>query len=181
MCLTLGLILFLYIHILYIVILYYTLPSLLYSSPILSSIPFPLFPCSLLSTYLDHLIHSIRVGTKIDLLIFPTPIFPKLTPHVLSEWMVEVCGPYLCGVGRYRYQVERLTLGVILYIFLLLLLYIHIHTYIINYILYSSFLSSPLSPPIFLFFPIILLSCSSSPNIHSFPTPQNHSVLPFHP
>jgi hypothetical protein len=20
-----------------------------------------------------------------------------LTPHVLSEWMVEVCGKYLCG------------------------------------------------------------------------------------
>jgi hypothetical protein len=25
-------------------------------------------------------------------------IFPKLTPHVLSEWMVEVCGRYLCGI-----------------------------------------------------------------------------------
>jgi hypothetical protein len=28
------------------------------------------------------------------------PIFQinNLTPHVLSEWMVEVCGAYLCGV-----------------------------------------------------------------------------------
>jgi hypothetical protein len=25
-------------------------------------------------------------------------LFDVLTPHVLSEWMVEVCGKYLCGV-----------------------------------------------------------------------------------
>ena len=51
--------------------------------------------------------HSIRVGTSIGLFISCSS--GVLTPHVLSEWMVEVClidvrwmvevcGPYLCGV-----------------------------------------------------------------------------------
>ena len=42
---------------------------------------------SLISIYL---IHSIRVGIWISLFIFQTPL-PNSTPHVLSEWMVEVC------------------------------------------------------------------------------------------
>jgi hypothetical protein len=69
-------------------------------------------------------IHSILVGTYIYLFIFyqylpgqsdparsigvegrgrdwewlRCDVFYVLTPHVLSEWMVEVCGAYLCGV-----------------------------------------------------------------------------------
>jgi hypothetical protein len=50
--------------------------------------------------------------------------FDVLTPHVLSEWMVEVCGAYLCGV-RFMFRAaggllvfelfEHLTLGVLSY------------------------------------------------------------------
>ena len=97
-------------------------PSHLYFSLIFSSIPLPLPHSLLLLFFhsplpIPHLIqsirvgtslrlfilssnnpsqtiylsiHSIRVGTYITLFIFQTP--PKLTPHVLSEWMVEVCG-----------------------------------------------------------------------------------------
>ena len=67
-------------------------PLLLFSySPLL--IPPPLLSLSN--------IHSIRVGTSISLFMFlhPNPSSKNnLTPHVLSEWMVEVCGAYLCGV-----------------------------------------------------------------------------------
>ena len=40
---------------------------------------------TILSIYLS--IQSIRVGTSLRLFIF----HKNLTPHVLSEWMVEVC------------------------------------------------------------------------------------------
>ena len=66
-----------------------------------------------------------------------------LTPHKLSEWMVEVC-----RFEVYPYQVERLTLGVYVYI-TYILYYTHTYTYtylyyIIPYtiLFYSSFQSS---------------------------------------
>jgi hypothetical protein len=69
-----------------------------------SSIPLlPIFPSLLYNpsqySFLSHPnIHSILVGTWIHIFIF-FHLPPKyLTPHVLSEWMVEVCGAYLCGV-----------------------------------------------------------------------------------
>ena len=45
--------------------------------------------------------HSFYTCRSLVLLTYISSRFsccsPKLTPHVLSEWMVEVCGPYLCG------------------------------------------------------------------------------------
>jgi len=67
-------ILYYYTIILYIIISY----TILFSSALPNHLP----PQS------SYLIHSILVGTYIYLFIFN----PKyLTPHVLSEWMVEVC------------------------------------------------------------------------------------------
>ena len=70
------------------------------SSFLISSSPLPIFLFliyyllfHLLSIILPsfqssiNLIHSIRVGIWISLFIF----HKNLTPHVLSEWMVEVC------------------------------------------------------------------------------------------
>jgi hypothetical protein len=59
--------------------------SVLYSLPLLFYTPLFLLP--------NPLIHSILVGTWIHIFIFQTLLpFPNhlLTPHVLSEWMVEV-------------------------------------------------------------------------------------------
>jgi hypothetical protein len=43
-----------------------------------------------------HLIHlPLLPNPNLCLCSVLIPI-SKLTPHVLSEWMVEVCGPYLC-------------------------------------------------------------------------------------
>jgi hypothetical protein len=99
-----------------------------------------------------------------------------LTPHVLSEWMVEVCGAYLWGVvlafelvdGYLGFEIRCLTCGVILYItiihyYTLLLLYIiHYYYYILYLILYSSLLL--LSQPFFSssssLFPIFILYLS---------------------
>jgi hypothetical protein len=67
----------LYLSVLTYTYLYYpNLSSILHSSPLL--LFFPIYPT----------IHSILVGTYIYLFIFPP--LPNLTPHVLSEWMVEV-------------------------------------------------------------------------------------------
>jgi hypothetical protein len=94
-------------------IFYLSFPSNVFSSSHLSSsfpIPFTSFP-------LLPNIHSILVGTYIYLFIlfssillsfilylsvlgytylYSNPNQNNLTPHVLSEWMVEVCGAYLC-------------------------------------------------------------------------------------
>ena len=88
--------------ILYVSVLPYTyLYSLLIPSPLIYS--HPLFFCPspssqsiiltklLLSYSQSSNIHSIRVGTWICLFIFRQYIFQdNSTPHVLSEWMVEV-------------------------------------------------------------------------------------------
>jgi hypothetical protein len=83
----------------------YIINYTLLSYTILSS-PYLLFQSTRLSP--NHLsvfshplilpnIHSILVGTYIYLFIF---FFKNnLTPHKLSEWMVEVCGKYLCWDG----------------------------------------------------------------------------------
>ena len=77
-------ILYIIIHILlyyYYYILYYTLPS-----SDLSSIPFPIIHVPLQSS------HSKYTCRHLDILIYIPDSSPKyLTPHVLSEWMVEVC------------------------------------------------------------------------------------------
>jgi hypothetical protein len=97
-----------------------------------------------------------------------------LTPHVLSEWMVEVCGKYLCGVYVLRLSWWMLlTLGGILYYTLLLLYIILYYTLIIYYtytilllllyILYTILISSSHLSSI----PLSHLSHSSS---HSFYT-----------
>ena len=69
------------------------LPPLLPPYIPLPPLPNPLIPL-LFYLSLPLLIQSIRVGTWISLFIFQQyPIFPipnNLTPHVLSEWMVEV-------------------------------------------------------------------------------------------
>jgi len=88
-----------YYLILYSPLFFYLLPSTL---PNLLSSIFPITShlFHLLSPHLN--IHSILVGTyiysylySIRIFIFSPspPNFPSnLTPHVLSEWMVEVCG-----------------------------------------------------------------------------------------
>ena len=124
--LTCGIIYYILYYILY--ILYYTLlssySSLLLSSPFLlfpifhshlPSIspvsPFPSHPLIFLFPHLSSssfpsppyssitsiLIQSIRVGSYITLFIFH-PASDNSTPHVLSEWMVEVC-----RFHKYRY------------------------------------------------------------------------------
>ena len=110
-CLTLGVILYIIIiyyiiiHILLYTIIYYTL-LLLYiisytilfsSSDLFLSFPI-LIPSSSYSSSPSPLpsntllIQSIRVGIWISLFIF----HKNLTPHVLSEWMVEVCRFEVC-------------------------------------------------------------------------------------
>ena len=68
---------------------------LYYSIPIFFSAILPSFQSSFSSSSTPnpyHLIHSIRVGTWIHLFIFRGDSWDdNLTPHVLSEWMVEVC------------------------------------------------------------------------------------------
>jgi hypothetical protein len=72
--------------------IYLLLPSIppMFISIILSSnIPSYFLICSSVLLFLSN-IHSIRVDGSLGLFIFNPPP-PKLTPHVLSEWMVEVC------------------------------------------------------------------------------------------
>ena len=80
------------------------LPSILpSSSPLFLSLPFSSSPQSFLSHLLfsrfipshHSNIQSIRVGSSISLFIFSSDLSynipsQSLTPHVLSEWMVEV-------------------------------------------------------------------------------------------
>ena len=70
-------------------ILYYSIP--IFFSAILPILLIFLLLFSLPILYLSP-IHSIRVGTYITLFIFRGDSWDdNLTPHVLSEWMVEVC------------------------------------------------------------------------------------------
>ena len=96
-------ILYIIIHILLLyIILYYTyiihilsytyIPFLYPSSPptfLRSTPPSPLHSLLPLSSSVPN-IHSILVGTSIYLFISLMLWFSVLTPHVLSEWMVEV-------------------------------------------------------------------------------------------
>ena len=69
------------------------------SSPLLLFLPFPIFLSS--SVLFSHSSHSsslsplpipgIPVGTYLCLFILQSHLQDILTPHVLSEWMVEVC------------------------------------------------------------------------------------------
>ena len=65
-------------------------PNILFSSSLLfsSTSPFSSQPFPLSSSHPN--IHSILVGTSIYLFIFLPSSTDNLTPHVLSEWMVEV-------------------------------------------------------------------------------------------
>ena len=109
-----------------------------------------------------------------------------LTPHVLSEWMVEVCRFDKCGVRLGFDLVWCLTLGVIiLYITIIHILYYYIlyiilYIYILLlYILYYTllFCSSDLSS----FLTIFLLHLSSHPFLppsHLSPFLCSSSLLP---
>ena len=101
----------LYYYILYIyyysIIILYIIYYILYSSPSFSSLPpfpSPIFYLSLLLFFSSsfppppYLIQSIRVGIWIHLFIFNQYLINNLTPHVLSEWMVEVCRFEVWGV-----------------------------------------------------------------------------------
>ena len=110
-------------------------------------------------------------------------MFGNLTPHVLSEWMVEVFRfEVCCGVLCFE-LVDGLTLGVILLLYTIIIYYILYYTYytiiILHYILYLIYYTlllllffSPL--PISLLPPLpsfILFSLPSSSNPpHSFYT-----------
>ena len=86
-CYIIYYILYYYILYIYIYIYYY---YILLSYTILFLFFFSSFPSLPFYSYSNPLIHSIRVGTYIYLFIF----HKNLTPHVLSEWMVEVCRFY---------------------------------------------------------------------------------------
>ena len=93
----------LYYYILYYLILYSSIfysshlpflfrSSLLFLSSLLLFYSLPPLPHPLLSPPLLSSVHSIRVGTYIYLFIlYSSFLIQLLTPHVLSEWMVEVC------------------------------------------------------------------------------------------
>jgi len=105
-----------------------------------------------------------------------------LTPHVLSEWMVEVCGKYLCGVVlfvwcfrfRFRGGVDVWSYIVLLYLIYYYYYILYITIIILYTILYYTLLffsSSDLFLPIqsssllLLFHPLllpILISSSST-------------------
>ena len=87
---------------------HHSFPLLFYSSSS-SNIPLPILPSIFHSSYLLFLSypllslpspHShpplprILVGTYLCLFILQSHLQDILTPHVLSEWMVEVCGEY---------------------------------------------------------------------------------------
>jgi hypothetical protein len=100
--LTCGVYLILYITI--IILLYIILYIISYTILFFCSISLPLLlflfysiPPPSYSFYTCRYLHTL---IYISLSIIPFfPLFKNnLTPHVLSEWMVEVCGAYLCGV-----------------------------------------------------------------------------------
>ena len=141
-------------------ILFYLILYLLFLSPPLLPIPIyhsspsHSFPSLPLSSSFKVYVSVFGYPYLYYLLIFPIILSQISTPHVLSEWMVEVCGAYLCGVGlcfvlvltygvRLFCFVLMVTLGVILYItiiyyILYIIYYILDYTYIIiiYYILY---------------------------------------------
>ena len=173
-------------HILYITIiisyyiLYYTLPSIPFPSIFF---PFQSFPLIYSSDLSSALLFSYSPIPPLPLLLIPILSFlspsqsfwfkvyvsvlgytylyysqsDNSTPHVLSEWMVEVWCVEVYRVGfyvsfRFRFWAfEGLTLGVILYIISYIIIY-YTYTYIIYYyyyillylILYSSFYSFPI-------------------------------------
>ena len=98
-------------------ILYYSIP-IFFSAILPILLIFLPIPSILSFLYLSP-IHSIRVGTYITLFIFRGDSWDDiLTPHVLSEWMVEVCRFYLCGelcsllsvsIWRFELMFERLS------------------------------------------------------------------------
>ena len=178
--LTLGINYIIYYYIILLYLYYFSspIPFLFYSILSYSFFPYLLFPTLSFILYLSGLSYD-YLYYLIFLILSSQHSFliPKyLTPHVLSEWMVEV--------------VEDLTLGVYYILYIILLYYtlyiiiyyiLYLHYYIIHYyILYLYYTSSPflffLSPlPIYssnlissLFFPILFLS-----------HPNHSSHLPF--
>ena len=109
--LTLGVILCYVCVIYYIlyIILYYTLYLILYSSfssflfspSLISSLPlsfYLLFPFPIFFSQSQSSSHSKYTCRHLDILIYIPSVSDNLTPHVLSEWMVEVCRFYKCGI-----------------------------------------------------------------------------------
>jgi len=99
-----------------------------------SSILYPSLP------FYPSNIHSILVGTGIHLFIFNQYIYQdNLTPHVLSEWMVEVwCGEVyrVCVLCLIWCDVWYYILLYIYYYILLLYIYYYYYTIILLYIIY---------------------------------------------
>ena len=141
--------------------------------------------------------NSFYTCRHLDILIYVPIIWspPNLTPHVLSEWMVEVWCVYLCVVFDSSFvfvlAFERLVFDVRCYIVYYIILYytiiilLHIHYYILYTILYSSSIPplfssfpSPLPP-----FPISISSDLSSVLLlsspHSFPLPSLPPISSF--
>jgi len=126
-----------------------------------------LYSIYLISSHLPN--HSILVGTRIRLFIFFKPThLNHLTPHVLSEWMVEVWCVYKYVVLDYI----LLLLYIIYYTYTIIIHYI-IHTlyYILYIILYSSVL---------LFLPNYLFPSWSLPS-HLFPPSPSNLFFPSSP
>ena len=108
----------------------FPLPSV-YSPPNLSSI---------------HPIQSIRVGIWISLFMF----HKNLTPHVLSEWMVEVCRFEVCWNRVWMFDVWcYYILYYILYLIIILLLYLKLLLYSLQIYLLFFLPSSSLLPFLF--------------------------------
>ena len=87
----------LYIYIYYIIILLYTIPYTILFSSFLLSLPNLSFSSPLPIPSHSHSKYTCRY---LHILIYIHHIFPIiiLTPHVLSEWMVEVCRFYMYPV-----------------------------------------------------------------------------------
>jgi hypothetical protein len=52
-------------------------------------------------TFISHPIFILYLSVLTYTYLYSNPNQNNLTPHVLSEWMVEVCGAYLCWVLVY--------------------------------------------------------------------------------
>ena len=122
-------------------------PLLLFSSPLslpiipLPPIPSPFlsqssFPIPIFQPAHSQASHSKYTCRHLDILIYII-IQEYLTPHVLSEWMVEVCRFEYLGIlfGDWCFERLCLTLGVYYYYIIYYILYY----YILYLILYSSF------------------------------------------
>ena len=158
---------------------------ILIPSSIPSSYPHPSFllPLPFSSSLPNHPTigssHSKYTCRHLDILIYIQSISFTgiLTPHVLSEWMVEVCGAYLCGVRFWCSGLAFvlafelvLTLGVyyiiyytiiyytiiyytIIYYIILLYIYIYIYIYYYYILYYTILFSSSIPLPLLLFLP----------------------------